>query len=208
MIKKARSILLLGFAVSLQGFAASPYVGVSGGITDPIDAKLTNRGITVGELEQKTGVVFEGVVGLSYKSLPIRTEFAFSRMKSSLETLVLEESTGKTRRPIHGEIVVSTLMANLHYDIETGTPFTPYLSAGAGGAQISIEIDGISTWSDLVFAAQAGGGIAYKISPSLSLDLSYKYMVSDSTSAELVDGLPVSVKYNGHTIQFGLRYTF
>ncbi len=208
VIKKLLFVLFLSSVVSLEARAASPYLRAGGGVSVPADVRLYSIDVEVGELKQKTGTVFEMAVGLISEKLPIRAELSFSRIENSLETLIIEEQLGKVSRPVRGNVVVSSLMANLQYDISTGTALTPYIKAGIGGADISIEIDGIVTWSDLVLAGQVGGGLAYEVSENLSLDLGYTYIVSDRTSEELIGGLPVGVEYNGHIVQFGVCYQF
>jgi opacity protein-like surface antigen len=104
-------------------------------------------------------------------------------------------------------------MANAFWDIETGSPVTPYLGGGIGVANVSINdlgVFGISVVDDddTVFAYQFGAGIALELNPNMALDFGYRYFVT--TDPEFTDnfGDKFESEYQTHNASLGLRIMF
>ena len=71
--------------------------------------------------------------------------------------------------------------ANAWYDIDTGTAWTPYIGAGAGGANISAKVTedkapGKFSGSGWAFAYQGGAGVQYQLTDAIALDLGYRLL--------------------------------
>ncbi len=101
---------------------------------------------------------------------------------------------------------VRSLMFNGYYDIETWSSWNPYVGLGFGGAFVSVE-EGGGEDDDFVLAYQAGGGVAFKLSESLSVDLQYWFFITSeyellTTSSEYAD------LFQSHNVSVGLRYVF
>lgn len=119
---------------------------------------------------------------------------------------------------------IQSVFLNAFYDIETGTPFTPYVGGGLGIAIIDAEGElkfsenGVRLYDDSAsnsvtnFAFNLALGVGYDVSENFTLDLGYRY--ADFGNAETGDvGIaPLEVKGKAHLIAhealFGLRYTF
>lgn len=116
--------------------------------------------------------------------------------------------------PIDGFIRSYALMANGYYRLDTGTMFTPYIGAGAGGALLTIDADSVGgnfSDDDFEFAYQAMAGVAAEITPQVSAGLEYRYF--GTTQPEFSDapgGTAVTVDpdYSTHNILVTLTYSF
>ena len=122
---------------------------------------------------------------------------------------------------------VSTLMLNGYYDYTTGTPFTPYITGGVGvallknAASLSQSSAGLSFSSDTFsqnntqMAWSLGAGVAWALTPALSLDAGYLFTNAGDVTTEgtASNGIITSTWKSHthlqlHTLQLGLRYTF
>lgn len=109
------------------------------------------------------------------------------------------------------EVGVTSIFANAYYDFHNTTDFTPYFGGGLGAARIkgtgTIKADGerlsanVSNWD---FAWNVGGGVAYKLTESASLDLGYRYADFGTLTVNDVDLLDVT----GHEVLLGGRFSF
>ncbi len=108
-------------------------------------------------------------------------------------------------------------MLNLLYDINTGTPFTPYIGAGIGWA--FLDANDIKRGSgfavddtDNRFAYQGIVGVAYSLTPQWKLSLDYRYFATldPEFTAKNAAGVSRNVEsdYNSHAVMLGLRYHF
>ena len=107
----------------------------------------------------------------------------------------------------------STLFLNLYYDIQTGTPFVPYIGAGAGLAFNYVEYTGHNdttgehgSVSDNFtnFAWNVGAGVAYNFNENFAVDLGYRFMMMGYNE---VDSSISNQPYNNE-FMLGLRFTF
>jgi opacity protein-like surface antigen len=120
------------------------------------------------------------------------------------------------------EISAATALANVYLDLGNYSGFTPYVGAGAGVAYVMVddittEAPGGSTdWGDADdwnFAWALMAGLAYQFSPSLALDVGYRYLnlgevSSDTIAAGTGDGDFTYDDLQAHEIRVGMRYTF
>jgi opacity protein-like surface antigen len=122
------------------------------------------------------------------------------------------------------KIKTDTFMLNAYYDVDTGTPFVPYIGFGLGYAKTSIKsaaygmpagyaIDG--SFDDDNFAWNAGAGIGCALGGGLSLDAGYRYTDLGKTKGDLrydEAGMISSVVEKGglssHEVAVGARYIF
>lgn len=119
-------------------------------------------------------------------------------------------------------------MANAYVDLGTWWCLTPYIGAGVGGANIKIHgfrddgfnAIGISTayaadankWN---FAWALHAGLTYKVTPSMSIDLGYRYIdLGDATTGatrafdgSFVNGGPFTFNHiTSHDFKLGVRW--
>lgn len=122
------------------------------------------------------------------------------------------------------KFIVHSIFLNMYFDIETGTPFTPYLGGGLGVAfinadgQLDVTVDGSEVYdesdskSQTNFAFNLGAGLGYDVNDNFTLDLGYRY--ADFGEAETGDVGADAVEIKGearvvaHEVLLGLRYCF
>ena len=101
-----------------------------------------------------------------------------------------------------GKVRVQALMFNAYYDFNTGTPLTPYLGAGMGGARLKYS-QGDYAIHQTELAWQLGFGVSYDFNSHFSADLGYRYIDYGKFSENKVE-----VESKANEITLGLRYTF
>lgn len=120
-------------------------------------------------------------------------------------------------------------MANLYYDMYTGTKFTPFVGGGIGWAHIKTSSTATGTVaegmamnisgdvSDNNFAWNVGAGISYALNDHIAFDISYRYSdfgsidESAKISAPGLDALVnIDSKFDitSHEVMIGARYAF
>ena len=169
--------------------------------------------------------------------IPVRTELEYSYLGRA------SGSAGYRRNYIGGsfEILgykqkmdIQTVFLNAYFDIKTGTPFTPYVGGGLGFAMIDVEKAGVENTvyypggsmpssfspgskSQTNFAWNIGAGLGWDITPAITLDLGYRYMMlgeAKSKWADVTGGAGIGFfrtkvdDVNIHQVQLALRYTF
>ena len=98
------------------------------------------------------------------------------------------------------------------YDLDTDSPWTPYLGAGLGWALVGYEVDAFGgpfiDDDDGVFGFQAMAGVAYEIQESLQISFGYRFF--GTANPEFTDELqqPFESEYLIHAIEVGLRIGF
>ncbi len=203
----ALSLVFTASAYSAQGMYVSGNVGLS--LVDDIDMTDSDNvfpGANI-EMEFDSGVSFAGAIG--YRMDNIRVEAEVGYQENDIEKV---DVFGIDIEDFEGDLNSLSVLANGYYDFATSSPFTPFLTAGLGMAQVEInELNfrgsGLTsaTEDDTVFAWQVGAGVSYAVSDMLDLELKYRYlMVAD---LEFEEGLEVDGP-NSHNISLGVRYNF
>lgn len=168
-------------------------------------------------------------VGYDFKSnfgAPVRAEIEYAlRSESEGEYSESYSILGSDVRASGSmKFVVHSVFLNMYYDIETGTPFTPYIGGGLGVAFVDAEgnldviVDGSEVYDEsnskgqTNFAFNLAAGLGYDVNENFTLDLGYRY--ADFGEAETGDVGINSVDIKGearvvaHEVLFGLRYAF
>jgi len=194
-ISTLATALVLGFGLASAPSAyAQWYISGDVGAAIKSDAATTDTanilGVSAsisGDLEFDTGSVVNGAVGYSLGAF--RLEGAISYQKNDLGTWNVTSvtaggttfSTTAIPVPLKGDISTLGFMINGWYDFDTGTKWVPFIGGGVGAAKINIDIEsiaGVATTydeSDTVLAYQLGAGIGYKLTPTVTANLSYRY---------------------------------
>ena len=166
--------------------------------------------------------VFGGALAAGYNwapkfGFPIRTELEFAMRSSSSDS-----GNGN-----HGFVYTDhdwsmnshTLFFNAYFDIETGTPFTPYIGGGLGLAFNSAEIE-VNTVAgnfrssidssqyDTTFAWNVGVGFAYAFNENVALDAGYRFIGLGHREYDF--GPDAKVDHSPYINEFytGLRFSF
>jgi len=166
---------LLCAAPSAQ--AALPYVRGSVGI-----ASISDDNVAPVQ-SYDTGYTIAGAVGLSASRY--RVEAEVGHQANGIKTLSKDLS-------------MTTYMANCYLDFALPMmPIKPYVTAGAGMANVDIENAG----SDNVMAWQVGAGIGFSAFPLTTFDLQYRYI---GTSDPEISG--TTYKAGTNNVTLGLRF--
>ncbi len=225
-----RSLATTSFVVLVAGagLAAVPsamaqwYASVNAGGTLLNDSDITDTaaiGSLTGEVGFDTGFVGSGAVGYSWGALRLEGEISYR--KHDLDDLQVDSITlGGT--VISGALGTFALqddttslgfMANGWYDVDTGTPWVPFLGAGVGVARLNINIESVASIrtfydeSDTVLAYQVGAGLGYKVTPMATVSLSYRFF--GTADPEFDDGFDkIDAEYFSHNLMVGVLFGF
>lgn len=93
-----------------------------------------------------------------------------------------------------GDVSCLSFLANGYIDFHNSTPFTPFISAGIGVANIDandFRIGGflIGSEDDTVFAYQMGAGVGYAVNKNITIDLKYRYFATEDPDFEGIKGV-------------------
>ena len=172
-------------------------------------------------------VVFGGALAVGYNfapkfNVPIRTEIEYAlRSDSSHRKDGSGWASSYSTKYLSN---ISTLFLNAYFDLDTGTPFTPYVGGGLGmsfnytgasGNMLALSnIPGLLHWGRVSgedrstnFAWNVGAGVAYSITENIAADLGYRFI---SAGYREVSGAGMKLGNNPYINEFytGLRFSF
>ena len=220
-MKRILATLALVVALALPGLAQAEVNGVyfapkflrsiqdTGNISRPY-SDMTD--------ESYSQFTLGGALAIGYdfypqQQIPLRAEIEFALRGNSEKSWDSIDPDGDFLST-KGLWNTSTLFLNLYYDIQTGTPFVPYIGAGAGLAFNYVEYtlhgpDGGGSVSENFtnFAWNVGAGVAYNFNENFAVDLGYRFMMMGyneiSKGGDTISNQP----YNNE-FMLGLRFTF
>lgn len=112
-----------------------------------------------------------------------------------------------------GSASATYLLANVWFDIPTGSGFTPYIGGGLGAAYVKAtgtlpaplndEID-LEGWG---WAYQVGAGVKVDVADNIALDLGYRYKAIVDADLE-GNGDDAIADIGSHVVQVGLTFGF
>ena len=192
------------------------YLGAFGGLNflDEADGTANVGGpsdITV-EVESDLGWVAGAVAGFAF-DFGLRAEAEVAYRMNALDRATLSPVSVD----LEGDTTALSFMGNLWFDFLPDGTIRPFIGGGLGMAQVSlndVEVGplGGGTFvddSDVVFAYQLGGGVAFQVAPGLDLTAEYRYFGTENPDFELeVAPIDAEYEYSSHSVLFGLRYTF
>jgi OmpA-OmpF porin, OOP family len=180
------------------------YIGIGAGPNFSEDSDITRSGINT-TAELNTGYAILGALGYGF-DMGLRAEVEFGYRENTVDSL-RGAANGR------GDYRSYALMANLLYDINTGTSVTPYLGAGIGVSYVRLDHvgplgTGFANDSEGVFAYQGIVGATMPIVEQLYGFAEYRYFATEDVApARTVPG-GVDADYANHTILLGLRWAF
>lgn len=135
--------------------------------------------------------------------------------------------TGLQTNEYTADISSWLFLANAYWDIGTWCGFTPYVGAGIGFANISVEgLKDVNVPANSVFYAADNSttnfawaihaGVSYDVSPQLAIDLAYRYADLGNASSGVVTAYDNSSSYSevairditANDVMLGVRYKF
>lgn len=199
------------------------YFNLSGGLslTDDSNVDIPSFAPVIFGTTQGYGPVVLGSVGKKFP-LGFRIEGEVSYRQNEFDDIKATGTATVSGVTFTGTNVPTALggnfnslgfMANVAYDFMKGKNLHPFVLAGIGVAQISVDDavvgnDPLADDDDLVLAYQVGGGIKYDLSEKIALGISYRlftttdpeFIASDRTTA-------FSMEYLNHSMLLGLTYS-
>jgi outer membrane protein OmpA-like peptidoglycan-associated protein len=214
-MKKLRTLVL---AASMLGATAAqaaegPYFGIAGGLNLQNSARWTTGGSFYDfKFDDGLAVIANG--GYKFSS-GLRLEGELGYRSNDADSRTLRVTAPANTQNATGKVSARSAMANIIYDIDTGSKFTPYLGVGAGIASVKADslgpvlaantrIDG----SDTRFAYQGIAGAAVEITRQIALTLDYRYFRTAGPNLRTLTGLAADGKYSAHSVLAGLRFSF
>lgn len=171
-----------GSAYAAKGMVTAPapaamsglYVSVFGGIALPSTATGTYDSYAF-TVPLSTGFLIGGAIGTHFTD-NLRGEIELSLAQHGVGTPV--GAWGSTYTTSTGSVSTLFALANLWFDINTGSQFTPYLGGGAGFAVTMPKV----TWDTSYYfdrgsitpAAQFGAGVKMQVTDNMSVDVGYR----------------------------------
>jgi OOP family OmpA-OmpF porin len=204
-----------GAVVGLTRAAAADdgwYVSAGVGATDLPDLKASNTiaGGNPTKIEPSLGIAIVGAAGYAWG--PVRLEEELGWRDNGIDK-VSTPSLGKQNGT--GDLAPLSLMTNLYYDFDTGSKWTPYLGAGAGGVDLDARV--VEAGTTLVKAERIGfgyqgiAGLAYRINDALSIKADYRYLATTPISFPDDPALgsgKAKLTYESHAVLVGFVYHF
>jgi len=180
------------FAEELRDF---PYAAMSLGWHGPDDESTGNTNAIV---RREDGFAAHAALGHTYRQFRAEAEAGWNRGAAGL--------TGRTD--------TASLTANIYYDIDTGTPLTPYIGGGAGLARVAfanVAVPGLGTIDDDVWglAWQLGIGVSYGLSDKVDLYAGYRWFDVANVKMDTNNGSRVKLDdFGSHNVELGIRFRF
>ena len=185
------------------------YIGGEGGWTQLNNSTLTGNGAVAHETFAD-GYNVGGRAG--YQMGPWRFEGEFAYRLNDEQSLAKISPKHEAPKSATGDRHVYAEMANLIYDFDLGWPVTPHVGGGIGAAQVHQNLNpsnGSGTHSsDTVFAYQGIAGLRYLITPTVALDLDYRYFATVDPKFTTVGGVAVKSDYETHNVVASLTFLF
>ena len=172
------------------------------GLGMAMDTDIDNMPNAAGtaKMTYDTGFVGSLAAGYDFAS-PMRIEVEFMRQKNDLDRLSYDNVYGNFDE---GDLTTKSFLFNGFYDIDTGSPWTPFVGAGIGWSKLDLDTPAFDVSdNDDVFTYQFIGGVAYAFNEQWSVDAQYRFV---GTSDATIDG--ADYDFNSNNLMLGLRYSF
>ncbi len=224
-----RFIAVAGLAVlvgagapgTVPGAHAQWYASGNAGVSILRDYDFTDTftaGSITGEVESDNGAGFSAAVGHDWGGLRVEGEFSYR--ENDLDSVRIDTLTvagvvftGLGTFDFEGDTTSYGFMVNGWYDFDTGSDWVPFVGLGLGVAKVKLDITSVAgvavTYdeSDTVLAYQVGAGLGYRVTPMMTVNLSYRYFATKDP--EFDDGVDkIETEYASHNIMVGLIARF
>lgn len=205
----ATPLSIVGFAHNAQAGEGDTYVSAFFGGTSAPDIKDTAGGLNTFH----NG--YEASIALGYGlSNDTRIEAEIIASKVAISSISLPGLNGGNPQDASGSISSKSLMLNGYYDFDVNLPMTPYIGAGAGLTNVSVNNASVPGFlgtndKDQAFSWQFKAGLSKAISDNLDINVGYRYF--DTQRLSLTSNLGTKFTTEGaahHTFGIGLTRRF
>lgn len=226
----------LSFAFALLVMMAVPAFAAGGGVAPYVEAKLGGSYTQIDSIKNTSPVAVPApvnktsvddvigvaglAVGLNLKNLgvPVRVEVDYA-YRSNMDYNPNPTFIGAAiPTSLKSTMDSQTLFANVYYDIETGTAFTPYVGGGLGmswnhtkstGTILATGVEGAAMRQTANnFAWNIGAGCAYDLTANWKLNAGYRYVDLGKVTWGDSSTSMSSTDITSHEVLLGLRYQF
>jgi outer membrane protein OmpA-like peptidoglycan-associated protein len=172
--------LVVGLASAAQAQTNGWYAGAEAGVSLVPGTKVKDS--PNAKFKSDPGYAVLGQLGYGFGPVRVEGELGWRANGVDKFKQPINDAPGK------GNLDAASAMANVYYDIATGTPITPFIGVGAGGVDVSadkIRDTTGQTFSDkdkFVFGYQGIAGASYALNDNLSLKADYRYLRTTSAS--------------------------
>ncbi|HOX16422.1 MAG TPA: outer membrane beta-barrel protein [Smithellaceae bacterium] len=199
-------ILLILPAVSFSA-APRPYISGQLGVAFLSDSDFTEPGYYTETLDFDPGFATTFAGGVNFGMFRVEGEIGYQTNE------IDRVRGGGYSYNANADLYCLSFLANGYIDFVNKSPFTPYISAGIGIANVGVKSDYYYDHhndryyyyddDDTVFAYQVGAGVAYSINKNMILDLKYRFFATEDPNL-----YGSKAEFKSHNIYFGFRYTF
>lgn len=205
----AAPLSIFGFPHYAQAGEGDTYASVFLGGTSAPDVKDTAGGLNTFD----NG--YEASIALGYGlSEDARIEAEVIASKVAIRSISLPGLNGGNPQNASGTISSQSLMLNGYYDFDVNLPMTPYIGAGAGLSNVSVNNASVPGFlgtndKDRALSWQFKAGLSKAISDNLDINVGYRYF--DTQRLSLTSNLGTNFTADGaarHTIGIGLTHRF
>ena len=208
MKKTVQLLLVATMFFSLSTFAYSApglYVGGNLGLASLNDSDVSAPDYSA-SVTTDMGASLSGVVGYAFEN-NFRIE---GELVSQANEFDQSKESG-SNYSLTGDVTSLAIMANGYYDFNNKSRFTPFIGAGIGFANVSVNDlhyvgysdDANIDDDDTVFAYQLSAGVGFEITERITLDLKYRYFETEDLDIE--NG---TVEYSSNNVYTGIRFSF
>lgn len=178
------------------------YIDVALGYVVVSDADLSTGALN-GELSADAGFGGSFALGYQWKE-NVRFDLELAYRSNDLDRVTVGGFGFVGTADVEGTVSTLAAMLNGYYDIELGWPVTPYIGAGLGMAQVTVDSKTLSTDdSATVLAYQGSLGVLYEITPQITARFGYRLFVTADPEIKNTEG-----EYTANSIDVGLIYRF
>jgi opacity protein-like surface antigen len=159
------------------------------------------------------GVYVGGTGGYDFGFLRLEGELSYRNAK--LDTVT--DSGGNRYRNVDGDLGAFATMFNIFFDMHNASRVTPYLGGGIGFANLHLsnttafnnagKLTLYDRSNDTVFASQVGAGMDIAINSRYSLDIGYRYFITDKAKLE-GDFTSSNLRFESHNAMVGFKFKF
>jgi len=179
---------------------------------------VTNRSFS-DRVEFDPGVNVGGTGGYDFGFFRVEGELSY---KSADIKTITDRADGYRFRSVDGSLGAFAMLGNVFLDIHNDSRVTPYLGGGIGFAALHIsDTTGIDTrgatttrtllygsGDDTVFAGQVGAGVDIAFTNRYSLDVGYRYFITDTANFDSDLATASSMRFESHNVSVGFKFKF
>jgi opacity protein-like surface antigen len=198
----AATLAVLTVPVHSMAAGEGFYLKGSLGIGMAMDTDIDNMDNAAGSAKMTYDPGFLGSFAAGYSfANPLRMEAEYIWQKNDLDRLSYNNIYGNFDE---GDLTSQSMMLNAYYDVDTGSPWTPYIGAGIGWTKLDLSTPAFPVSdNDDVFSYQFIGGVAYALTDQWSIDAEYRFL---GTGDATISGADYNL--NSNNLMLGLRYSF